>query len=152
MVRLKVKGRELYAEISDEALARMQNEAVVALPKENGGFLFGYYSEDMTVVYVEKAVHPIQSQGTSMSFERSVHVAQFADMYRNKLIYVGEWHSHPNGRAEYSWRDMQSMIEIAECATTVIPHPLLVIIGAKGKRVREYIAYMYDQKRLIRYE
>lgn len=152
MVRLKVKGRELYAEISDKALARMQKEAVAALPKENGGFLFGYYSDDMTVVYVEQAVLPVQSQGTSMFFERSVHIAQFIDMYRKQLIYIGEWHSHPNGSTEYSARDMQSMIEIAECATTVIPHPLLVIIGAKGKRVKEYKAYMYDQKRLIRYE
>ena len=152
MVKLKLKERELYAEILDEVLTWMQNEAIAAYPNETGGFLFGHYSEDLQVVSVEKAVHPIQSHGTKVSFERNVHFTQFAEMYKNNLIYLGEWHSHPNGRAEYSGRDMQTMIEIAECKTTLILHPLLVIVGVKGKLVKEYKVYMYDQKRLVRYE
>ena len=152
MVKLKLRERELYAEISEDVLVWMQNEAVSAFPNETGGFLFGHYSDDMQVVYIEKAVHPILSHGTNISFDRCVHFAQFAEMYKNNMIYLGEWHSHPNGRAEYSGRDMQSMIEIAEYETTLIRHPLLVIIGVTRKRMREYNVYMYDQKRLVRYE
>ena len=152
MVRMKVIGRELYAEIDDDALAWMEAESVAALPNEGGGFLFGKYSEDGMVVYVEKAEHSVKSKGSDASFERSVKIEQFVEMYNNGLIYVGEWHSHPNGKADYSGRDMQSMIEIAECKTTIIEHPLLVIIGAKSKRVREYKVYMYDNGKLQRYE
>lgn len=152
MVILKANGRELYAEMSEETLTWMQKEAIKAFPNETGGFLFGHYSEDMAVVYVEKAVHSIQSHGTNISFERSVYIAQFKEMYEKNMIYVGEWHSHPNGMAEYSKRDMQSMIEIVECTTTVIQNPLLMIVGVTKKQVREYMVYMYDQKHLIRYE
>ncbi len=141
-------GRELYAEIDDEALAWMGTESMAVLPNEGGGFLFGKYSDDGTIVYIEKAVHSIKSKGSYASFERRVQIEQFVEMYNKGLIYVGEWHSHPNGKADYSGRDMQSMVEIAECKTTIIEHPLLMIIGAKGKRVREYKVYMYDNGRL----
>ena len=70
MVKLKLRERELYAEISEDVLVWMQNEAVSAFPNETGGFLFGHYSDDMQVVYLEKAVHPILSHGTNISFDQ----------------------------------------------------------------------------------
>ena len=153
MVTLRTIEGESYIKIEESVLDAIYEEALRVYPWEGGGFLFGNYSEDRTVVYVRRILKPLNMRATGMSFERVVDKKTFETIYDEEgLIYVGEWHSHPNGSSLYSSMDKQAMIRIAEYPKTLIEHPLLMIVGVKNRRVQEYSVYMYDNQKLLRYE
>jgi integrative and conjugative element protein (TIGR02256 family) len=43
--------------------------------------------------------------------------------------YLGDWHTHPRGRAAPSWRDVRCARRIARCRTSRARHPLMLIVG-----------------------
>lgn len=150
MVRLKLADREWYAEIADEVLQAIEAVAEEAYPNEGGGFLFGRYKgQTVYVTYMEK---PTKYKATRYSFEREVDKEQFERIKKEHQVhYIGEWHSHTNGKSQYSGRDIMSMKEIAEHETTGIVTPLLLIEAASKKGVKGYTLYLYDNKKLLRY-
>lgn len=150
MVRLKLTDKEWYAEIADEVLQAIDKVAKEAYPNEGGGFLFGIYEgQTVYVTYMEK---PIKYRATRYSFERDVDEEQFERIQREYQVhYVGEWHSHTNGKSQYSSRDIRSMAEIAEHETTRIKTPLLLIEAASKNGAKGYTLYLYDSKKLLRY-
>ena len=151
MVRLKLTDREWYAEIADEVLQAIEKVAKEAYPNEGGGFLFGRY--DGQTVYVTYMEKPIKYRATRYSFEREVDKEQFARIQKELQVhYVGEWHSHTNGKSQYSSRDIRSMSEIAEHETTGIVTPLLLIEAASKNGAKGYTLYLYDNKKLLKYE
>ena len=74
------------------------------------------------------------------------------DLYKQGLIYLGEWHSHPDGNADYSPIDKQAMINIATCDTVAINHPIMLIISISKTKVRGLKAYYVSNNKLIEYE
>ena len=56
---------------------------------------------------------------------------KLTELYNEKtrLIYVGEWHSHPDGLPIPSGTDFNAMKEIAESDEVVIQNPVLLILG-----------------------
>lgn len=152
-MKLRAIEGDSYIEIEESVLDAIYEEALRVYPWEGGGFLFGNYSENGTIVYVKRILKPSNMNATGMSFERVVDKKTFEAIYDEEgLIYVGEWHSHPNGCSRYSSMDKQAMIRIAEYPQTIIEHPLLMIVGVKKRQVQEYSVYMYDNKKLLRYE
>ena len=150
MVRLKLTDREWYAVIADEVLHAIGTIAEEAYPNEGGGFLFGRYEgQTVYVTYMEK---PTKYRATRYSFEREVEKEQFERIQKEYQVhYVGEWHSHTNGKSQYSSRDIKSMAEIAEHETTGIVTPLLLIAAASKNGAKGYTLYLYDNKKLLRY-
>lgn len=150
MVRLKLTDREWFAEIADEVLQAIEKVAEESYPNEGGGFLFGRYEgQTVYVTYMEK---PIKYRATRYSFERDVDKDQFERIQKEYQVhYVGEWHSHTNGKSQYSSRDIRSMAEIAEHETTGIVTPLLLIAAASKNGAKGYTLYLYDNKKLLRY-
>ena len=96
---------------------------------------------------------PIKYRATRYSFERDVEEKQFERIQREHQVhYVGEWPSHTNGKSQYSSRDIRSMAEIAEHETTRIKAPLLLIEAASKNGAKGYTLYLYDNKKLLRYD
>ncbi len=153
MVKHRLIGHELYVEIGEEVLNTIYEEALRAYPFEGGGFLFGAYTEDRSLAQILLMVKSPSTHASGSSFLRSVSEKQFMRIHKETgLHYLGEWHSHPDGNAQYSGIDRQAMIEIAEYNKTEIENPLLMIVSVKSRKVKGYEIYMYDNKQLLRYE
>lgn len=74
------------------------------------------------------------------------------ELYKDGLIYLGEWHSHPDSSASYSNMDKQALTNIATSTTVVIRHPIMLISSVSKTRIREYRAYYYYNGQIIEYE
>ena len=72
---------ESYIKIEESVLDAIYEEALRVYPWEGGGFLFGNYSEDRTVVYVRRILKPLNMRATGMSFERVVDKKTFETIY-----------------------------------------------------------------------
>lgn len=73
-------------------------------------------------------------------------------LYNEGLIYLGEWHSHPNGSSSYSMTDRKALTNIAESETVNISNPIMLIVGFNKSRIIEIKAYYYKDFDIIEYE
>ena len=95
------------APVKQEILASVAEFA----PNETGGILIGDVNPIHKVVYVTKALPPPpDSRSTPYMFERGVKdvpetVRRIQSRTGGWIDYVGEWHSHPNGRGQMSQQD-----------------------------------------------
>ncbi len=125
-------------------------------PKEFGGILIGHYTENFKTLHIRDTILPKKYKGERHSFERSITglIEHLKKIYRSNPIqyYVGEWHTHPDGSTHYSNTDLNSMIEIADCATVNIKNPVLLILSVNDLKVKDLTLYLYDNKKLLEYE
>lgn len=102
-------------------------------PKEFGGILIGHYSEDMKICYVVDTIIPKKYKSAKYSFERGKEglEKELKTFYEGKprLIYVGEWHTHPDMMPEPSETDKQALKEISNHNEVNIANPLLLILS-----------------------
>ena len=101
-------------------------------PNEFGGLLIGHYANDQKTVVILNTVLPTKYESTKWSFERGVEgLTEALEEYYAQipsLIYVGEWHTHPDNPAIPSATDVQALQEISGSAAVNIQHPVLLII------------------------
>jgi integrative and conjugative element protein (TIGR02256 family) len=120
---------------SPEALKVFEKEIETFFPLESGGVLLGNVDLDNDTIFVSKA-----SGGGPKAVHEEVFFqadAQYVDMvidmeYGNsngKVVYLGEWHTHPQVLPVPSGIDLRSLAEIAYSADL---HAILLIIGAIG--------------------
>lgn len=87
-----------YIVASGEVLGQLRVHSERALPKETGGILLGYRTDESLVVAEAAEIPDPESSG--VSYRRNQGIAQrLLDERREKepgtlLGYVGEWHSH----------------------------------------------------------
>jgi integrative and conjugative element protein (TIGR02256 family) len=85
---------------------------------ETGGLLLGFAHRKRRVIYVTDALPPSpDSQGSPFAFKRGVkdypEILDRVEASTAGLIgYVGEWHTHPDGKARLSDTDMKAVEEI----------------------------------------
>lgn len=146
--------RKVKLEIDESLLDKMKEIGLSFYPKEIGGFLIGHYSEDLLTLYIGDIIMPKYIINTGTSFERSTKgiESEFNLAFKERgLIYVGEWHTHPNGPSLYSSKDLNAMIEIENDKGTTIENPILLVLGIDKKKLKEFSFYLYDKKGLYRY-
>jgi proteasome lid subunit RPN8/RPN11 len=92
--------------------ARLLDEARTALPAECCGFLEGVRNE--AGVWVS-AVHPAANLApdplTGFEIDPATHFALLRTLRGTGRVIVGCYHSHPNGRARPSSRDLATICE-----------------------------------------
>jgi len=126
---------------SSKALVTFTSEIQRYQDLESGGVLLGYIVDEDTI-YIETA-----SEGGSKAIHEEFYfradpnyVDMIIDMeYANsggKVVYLGEWHTHPQIHPEPSPKDLQSLTEIAESADLF---SLLLIIGAVNFQPNKFI-------------
>lgn len=147
-----LENGNLYIEIRPDVFNKICIQAESEYPNENGGMLVGRYSEDNHTVYIEDIVVPVEKVTGRFRFTRSAKgLEKVWEGYDEKgLRYVGEWHSHPNGAAEYSHVDLEAMVEIEREVS--IENPILLIVSVRNHRYGAEKFYCYKNNDLLEYK
>lgn len=115
------------------------------LPKETGGVLIGYVDHDRKILFVMLALpSPPDSEEWPCHYIRGCEklrkrVEEVRERTVENLVYVGEWHSHPNGAATLrSADDLKVFAWIAEHTLAEGAPPVMLIAG-EGGRARIFV-------------
>lgn len=152
---LKIEKIGLSLEAEDELLNKLLEFGKTHYPKEFGGFLIGYYSEDNRHLQITDTVLPKKYQASKYSFKRSTKGVEkeFTEFYSEnpRKAYVGEWHTHPDNSPIPSTKDISAINTITNSKNTSIPNPVLLIIGYSKKTV-VFGFYVWFEDQLYKYE
>lgn len=102
-------------------------------PVEVGGILAGYVNEESAVVTEIVGPGP-QAQHSHDSFLPD-HDYQTNEMHRifrasgGSAVYLGDWHTHPDGPVALSPLDIRTMRTIAEDHKAHCPNPLMLLLA-----------------------
>lgn len=123
-------------------------------PNECGGVFVGKVKENIAII--EEMMVPKRFRSTPVFFSRiagmiNKWLVQIFKKSRGETIYLGEWHSHPNGSPYPSSTDFNTMKKIALNTDVRIETPLLLLVGYDGSRFNERF-YIFSNNKLISYE
>lgn len=143
---LRVRNEhEWSVRIAASAEAVIREEFRRAGGRETGGLLIGYIHRKRATAYVSHVLPPSpDSVGTPGGFKRGVlgyaeAVEQFERQTAGLLGYIGEWHTHPHGRAEPSRIDLDTLKQTHSVLGVVNMPALMMIMAPNGMK-----AYLYD--------
>ena len=118
--------------INEAASQYMIFEADRAFPLETGGVLVGYIADSG-----EPVVFDIVGPGPKATHRKKRFLPDHAWQCRRldtlfeqssgTWVYLGDWHTHPNGSSQLSWLDRRTLQNIAKHHQAEIPHPLMMI-------------------------
>lgn len=121
--------------IPEGVLESIVNETVKTLPLETGGVLLGYWAESHSEVVITHAVGPgplaIHSED-SFHPDTDYHTSEIARIYEASgrlYTYLGDWHSHPDGRPCLSHRDKTTIRKISKYTPARALVPLMAVVG-----------------------
>lgn len=121
-----------------EELYRLRKEK---LPNETGGILIGNFDFERKICYVVDHISNISdSVEYPQSFIRGCNgvlnrIEEIEKITAGNLIYLGEWHSHPNDITNQSSDDMKLMDAIIEFNLTQGHPACMVIVGENNQSV-----------------
>ena len=119
--------------LNKQCLSQMRTEASRWVPLETGGILLGYTSADDDLVVTTvigcgpKAKHYRHRYEHDAEYER----AEASRLYMQSGapdFYLGDWHTHPGGRARMSWLDRKTLAAMVKQGETVVG-PVTLILG-----------------------
>lgn len=144
----------LSLEISNKIVREIRKQAFEAFPNETGGFLVGKYSADNNTAIVSLVLSPVKITSGPTFFQRETDGMEslWDELYKEGLVYLGEWHSHPNGSSMYSATDKNALTNIAHSETVVINNPIMLIVSLSKKKIRRMGTYYYNNGKIIKYE
>lgn len=137
-----------------EVIAR---EAARRLLRETGGALFGYESDEETVVACAFGPGPKARHGFGR-FEPDPEttrrlIASVGNSSEGRYRFLGSWHTHPGGAPVPSPTDEQTASDLSNQPGLLLPHPLLLIqatrIERRAERLRELRAWKYSERRQL---
>ena len=119
----------------------MENRQKAIWQAEAGGQLFARLTP--FEVYVVDATGPRPTDKrtrTSYVPDRKAEQREIDEKFSNGLIYVGDWHTHPDPNPKPSSKDMHSISECFRKSQHALPGFLLVIVGSTNVWQRSFIA------------
>ena len=96
--------------------------------REIGGQLFARFINGILVVERATCVKGIRSR-FSFHPNRSDEQLEIDALFQQDLHYVGDWHTHPEGRPSPSCPDKRKMLEIFKQSHHQLPYMLMAIVG-----------------------
>lgn len=153
MVIFEDRKIKIKVTIDDDVLDALHQSALESYPNETGGFLVGNYISN-NHAHVTCLVQPVKKTCRPCSFERSTEGMKtvWDNLFEQGLIYLGEWHTHPNGSCDYSITDLETMRSIASSADVQIVKPLLIIISINVDKRSGIKLFHLDNYQLIKLE
>ena len=121
-------------------------------PNEVGTSLVGSYSDDgFEASVLELAPLSSDSKGSRTSFYRGVaglrnFFTKLRKIFSGGRYYVGEWHSHPDGKPIPSGTDNRNQLEIAKDTKTDCSECILIIIGGTDSNFDKIGVFVYSRK------
>lgn len=115
------------------SIAQMFMEARRALPDETGGLLVGYTTGADTCVTRVVGPGPLAKHRTDTfepdyEFQDNALERIHADTVGSES-YLGDWHSHPDGKLYLSPKDVTVLRQIAEYEDSGLLHPLMLVVA-----------------------
>lgn len=149
-----IGNKDISLKISQFVLDEMYSKAMASFPNETGGMLSGRISEDTHEASVECIVTPSKTESSHASFLRETDGMEqiWKELAEKGLIYLGEWHTHPNGSTIYSHTDYQAMVGVANDRNVSLSTPLLFILSVNNSGMTDGQAYLYDNGILLKFE
>lgn len=129
--RFSATSAPLTVEVLDGIFESMVAACRNSHKKETGGILVGRYLKRTTAEILEALSPPIDSVGTTSTFYRgtfSLSRELTSRWTKTRSHYIGEWHYHPYGNGQPSYRDITQMIDFAREADMQSPIPIMVIV------------------------
>ncbi|WP_448165022.1 Mov34/MPN/PAD-1 family protein [Burkholderia cepacia] len=139
--------------IGATAFDEMLAEAQRAYPFETGGVLVGYIAGNGVPV-VQHHIGPGPNAQHKRHRFHSDHDWQcrklddIFEMSSGQVVYLGEWHTHPDGSPHMSWLDKRTLRGIARHWEAALAHPLM-IIGAGRAESWDWKAHRYASARMV---
>lgn len=139
--------------IEAQALCELNAEACRAFPQETGGVLVGYVADGQQPVVVAvigpgpAAVH----QRNRFQPDHQWQCEQLDDLYERssgRLVYLGDWHTHPDGSPQMSWLDRRTIRAIARHSPAQCAQPLMLIGGGSPEHWLWW-GHRYRSERLL---
>jgi hypothetical protein len=120
--------------ISPHLLQSLYQCRTAALPNETGGVLIGMYDAITGSIYLtDQITAPLGSTSSAGHFHRGMDgvedtLLQIKETTHNNLMYLGEWHSHPENILP-----VPSEVDLGQLAwlrkqAELMTHPYLMII------------------------
>lgn len=138
---------------SEAALQDLGAEANRAYPLETGGVLVGYFSE-----HGEPVVFGATGPGPAAVHRRQRFTPDHAwqcqqldhifDKSSGTLVYVGDWHTHPDASPRMSWLDHRTLRAIARHREAKVSNPLM-LIGGGSPQNRVWMGHLYRGERML---
>lgn len=154
-MKFKCKHIDLSIVIDDKLMDELCRIGSEHYPKEYGGLFVGRYINENTELLIENTILPKKFRSSALSFERGVEgLRETLQQFFNQspsLIYVGEWHTHPNGNPIPSSTDSSALRTIASHHEVSIENPTLLIIGI-AREVYKFGFYVLYKDGIHRYE
>lgn len=150
MYRSYVNKDGLRVLLPTEVFDQIKVKIAKHYPLECGGIFVGCITEDGAAC-IEQMMMPKKFNSNRIWFLR---VADFLNkcllqIFKNnngEVIYLGEWHSHPNAPPIPSKIDFQSMLRISVNSNIRIETPILLIVGYNGREYNECFYLLYRNK------
>lgn len=154
-MKLINKQKGLVIKIKNSLLEKLCKYGIKYYPEEFGGILVGYYADDNKTVVISETVLPAEFISARFSFVRGSKGLRkkLEKLYAQtpSLIYVGEWHTHPDNPAIPSGTDMKALQEIVQSDGVLINNPILLIISICKKKC-DPAFFVYSNNKVYRYE
>jgi integrative and conjugative element protein (TIGR02256 family) len=132
--------------IARTALGVMSAEADARFPLETGGVLVGYRSANHQVIMAVTGPGPAAIHGANNFHpDHDWQCSQLDLQYKRSggvLVYLGEWHTHPNESGRMSATDRATLARIAKSGEANARHPVM-LIGAGTRDHWEWMANVY---------
>ncbi len=125
-------------------------------PNEFGGVFLGSYTDNKQCLIISEVIIPNKYVSTPNAFQIksenvNEQIAKRFEETNGNLVYVGEWHTHPNSSSKYSSTDLQAMKTIANHPEVTTKNPILLINGFNTKK-HNFTFYVYSNNQLYTYE
>lgn len=114
-------------------------EADRGYPYETGGVLLGYLADNG-----EPVVLAVVGPGPNAKHSRTRFLPDHAwqreqidQIYwssAREWVYMGDWHTHPDGLPYMSWLDQRTLRAIAKHPEAENPRPIMLIAGGRPER------------------
>jgi len=136
---VEMRGGDWCIRTDEAFLAKLADFRAGKLPNETGGVILGAHDMKRRIVYlIETIPSPPDSEEWPTVYIRgckglAAEVARVETRTAGNLVYVGEWHSHPDGVLVLPSRDDMTAFSWlrAKMLSAGLP-PLMMIVGQDG--------------------
>lgn len=122
---------------ASEVITQMAAESARTFPLETGGVLMGYTDASGEQIVVRACTGPgprAVHGGSSFVPDHEFHESEVARTYAESgrvWSYLGDWHSHPDGRLFLSRDDRKTIGRIACAVDARVPRPIMTVLAGR---------------------